>query len=377
MSVAGPRRLQELLEAVVAIGSELDLAETLRRITKVATELVDARYGALGVLDEAGERLSEFVTVGIDDAGRAAIGDLPEGHGILGVLIVDAKPLRLPDLAEHPDSHGFPPNHPEMHSFLGVPIRIGERVFGNLYLTEKQTEEVFTDVDEELVVGLAAAAAVAIENARLHARVTSAARSEDRERIARDLHDTVIQRLFATGLSLQGTIGLVGREPDTAVERIEAAIDELDETVKKIRTSIFALESTRRTHDAVRDRVLELCRDASGALGFEPRVTFDGPIDTIVGPDLAEDLVATLQESLSNVAKHARATTVRVLLQATDDAITLQVADDGDGPATEASAGGRGLLNMAGRAERHRGSFDFTAGQSGGAVSTWHIPLSD
>ncbi len=376
MSVAGPRRLQELLEAVVAIGSGLDLAETLRRITEVATELVDAKYGALGVLDEAGERLSEFVTVGIDDEGRSAIGDLPEGHGILGVLIVDAVPLRLPDLEEHPDSHGFPPNHPEMHSFLGVPIRIGDQVFGNLYLTEKQSEEVFTDVDEELVVGLAAAAAVAIDNARLHARVASHARSEDRERIARDLHDTVIQRLFATGLSLQGTIGLVERDPGTAIERIETAIDGLDETVKKIRTSIFALESTRRTHDAVRDRVLELCRDASGALGFEPRVTFDGPIDTAVDEALAEDLVATLQESLSNVAKHAKATSVRVLLQADGDTVTLQVTDDGAGPSADPSPAGRGLLNMAGRAERHRGSFMFAAAEDGGTVATWQVPLA-
>ena len=105
--------------------------------------------------------------MGIDEAGRAGIGNLPEGHGILGLLIVDAKPLRLPDLTEHPDSYGFPPNHPPMRSFLGVPIRVRDEVFGNLYLTDKTTAEVFTDVDEELVVGLAAAAGVAIENARL------------------------------------------------------------------------------------------------------------------------------------------------------------------------------------------------------------------
>ena len=166
--VAGPRSLRELLDAVLALGSDLDPPSMLRRIVEAAVGLVDARYGALGVLDDTGTRLAQFITVGIDDDTHRLIGDLPEGHGILGRLIVDAKPLRLPDLREHPDSFGFPPNHPPMRSFLGVPIRVRDEVFGNLYLTDKTTAEVFTDVDEELVVGLAAAAGIAIENARLH-----------------------------------------------------------------------------------------------------------------------------------------------------------------------------------------------------------------
>jgi transcriptional regulator with GAF, ATPase, and Fis domain len=202
---AGPRSLRRrLLDAVLTVGSDLDLPSMLERIVQAAVDLVDARYGALGVLDDTGARLSQFITVGVDAETRAAIGHLPEGHGILGLLVVDAKPLRLPDLREHPDSYGFPPHHPPMRSFLGVPILVRDEVFGNLYLTDKTSAEAFTDVDEELVVGLAAAAGVAIENARLHARVQELALLEDRERIARDLHDSVIQRLFATGLSLQG-----------------------------------------------------------------------------------------------------------------------------------------------------------------------------
>src|SRR5581483_6542396 len=128
-----------------------------------------------------------------------AIGELPRGHGILGLLIVDPVPIRLHDLREHADAFGFPARHPEMTSFLGVPIRVRDQVFGNLYLTNKRSEADFTDLDEELTVALAAAAGVAIENARLDARVRELALLEDRERIARDLHDTVIQRLFATG----------------------------------------------------------------------------------------------------------------------------------------------------------------------------------
>jgi len=150
--------LRQLLDAVLTISSDLDLPAMLNRIVRSATELVDARYGALGVLDPTGTRLAQFLTVGMDDEAFRSIGHLPEGLGILGVLIVDAKPLRLSDLREHTDSYGFPPNHPPMRSFLGVPIRVREEVFGNLYLTDKAGTEGFTDVDEELLVGLAAAA---------------------------------------------------------------------------------------------------------------------------------------------------------------------------------------------------------------------------
>jgi signal transduction histidine kinase len=373
MPVAGPKSLRQLLDAVVAVGSGLDLPTMLHRITELAVELVDARYGALGVLDETGTRLSQFITVGLDQQAREAIGRLPEGHGILGLLIVDAKPLRLPDLHEHPDSFGFPPNHPQMRSFLGVPITVGDRVFGNLYLTEKTTAEVFSDVDEELVVGLAAAAGVAIENARLHAKVAELALVEDRERIARDLHDTVIQRLFATGLSLQGTTPLIARDADAAVARIGAAVDDLDETVKHIRTAIFALESSRRDLHGLRDRVLALCREGTGALGFEPQVVFEGPVDSVVSDDAATDMLATLREALSNVARHARARRVRVAVTAGDDAVVLRVEDDGVG-ISEPRGRGHGLANMAARAELHDGSFDVAAGPSGGTTLEWRVP---
>ena len=304
--VAGPRSLRALLDAVLALGSDLDAPSMLRRIVEAAVGLVDARYGALGVLDDTGTRLAQFITVGLDDDTRRLIGDLPQGHGILGLLIVDARPLRLADLREHPNSFGFPDNHPPMRSFLGVPIRVRDEVFGNLYLTDKTTAEVFTDVDEELVVGLAAAAGVAIENARLHTRVQEFALVADRERIARDLHDTVIQRLFATGLSLQGTARLVGTDAAAAVARIDAAVDDLDLTVKHIRSAIFKLESTRASSGGLRDRVLALGREAAGALGFEPRCFFDGPVDCGVGGEVAAELLATLREALSNVARHAR-----------------------------------------------------------------------
>jgi GAF domain-containing protein len=167
----GARHLRQLLDAVVAIGSDLDLDRALQHIVESAAALVDARYGALGVLDETRTHLAAFLTVGIDIEARRAIGPDPKGLGLLGALIHDARALRVPRIGEHPLRAGFPPNHPPMTSFLGVPIICRGEVFGNLYLTDKTSAEAFTDLDEQLVTSLAAAAAVVIENARLHGRV--------------------------------------------------------------------------------------------------------------------------------------------------------------------------------------------------------------
>jgi signal transduction histidine kinase len=371
--VAGPRSLRQLLDSVLAISSDLDLPSMLERIIQSAVGLADATYGALGVLDDSRTRLAQFITVGIDAEAKRKIGNLPEGHGILGLLIVDAKPLRLPDLREHPDSFGFPPNHPPMRSFLGVPIRLRDEVFGNLYLTDKRSGEVFTDVDEELVVGLAAAAGVAIENARLHHRVNELALVEDRERIARDLHDTVIQRLFATGMSLQGAVRLVQADPPAAAGRIGQAVEELDVTVKHIRTAIFGLEQRRVADQGLRSRILGIAGEAAGSLGFEPRVMLDGPIDTGVDDLVAGELMAVLREALSNVARHARATRVDIEVLVDED-LRLRVIDDGLGPPDETSPRGNGLNNIAERAARLGGAVQLLANRPTGTVLEFRVP---
>jgi signal transduction histidine kinase len=167
-ATAPDHRLQALLDAGVAIASGLELDQILPRLVQSACDLTGARYGALGVLDETGNRLAQFITTGLGDAERAAIGDLPTGKGILGVLITDARPLRLTDLGSDPRSVGFPANHPPMRSFLGVPVIVGGRVFGNLYLTEKREGD-FTESDEGVAVMLAAQAGAAIQNAHLFA----------------------------------------------------------------------------------------------------------------------------------------------------------------------------------------------------------------
>ena len=369
--LAGPRQLRRLLDAVQSVGGELDLPTVLERIIIAAAELVDARYGALGVLDPTGTSLSEFITVGIDDDTRAAIGDEPLGLGILGHLIREPEPLRLSDLHDHPDSAGFPPNHPPMTSFLGVPIVVREQVFGNLYLCDRADGAPFSDIDEELTVALAAAAGVAIESARLHTRIADLALFEDRDRIARDLHDTVIQRLFAIGLGLQGSASLA---TDPVLQaRLESAIDELDTTVREIRFAIFQLHAPTLPGGSLRRSLLALIEESARTLGFEPDVRFDGAVDTAADGEFVEEISAVLREALSNVARHAGASHVDVSVSFDAGEITLRVVDDGAGPGAH-SSGGRGLENLTTRAVLLGGRCEFIAGAAGGSVLSWTAP---
>lgn len=369
--VADPRRLRHLLDAVVVVSSGLDLAAMLERIVESAAELVGARYAALGVLDETRSELCEFVTVGIDDAQRRAIGDLPRGHGILGLLIHEPSPLRLADLGAHPESGGFPPGHPAMTTFLGVPISIRGEVFGNLYLCDKDDGSEFSEVDEQLVVALAAAAGVAIENARLHARTRDVATMEDRDRIARDLHDRVIQRLFAVGLGLQGVERLT--DDPALTDRLDAAIDAIDETIKEIRATIFELSA----HDApgsTRSAIGRVVTEVLGPTAVEATVRYEGPVDTAVVGPLADHVVAVVREAVTNVAKHAGASAVSVVVATGDGAVTVDVVDDGVGIGPGA-APGRGLENLRSRAAERRGSCSIETVAGGGGHLRWTAPL--
>ena len=368
---AGPQQLRRLLDGVLTIGSDLDLYSVLNTIIATAAELVSAKYGALGVLDQSGTRLAEFITVGIDEELHAKIGHLPEGHGILGLLIVDPRPLRLPDLREHPERFGFPPNHPPMTSFLGVPIVVRGEVFGNLYLCDKTDGGSFTDVDQEMAVGLAAAAGIAIENARLHARVATLATLEDRERIARDLHDTVIQRLFAIGLSLQATLRIVS-DPSVS-DRLISAVDDLDVTVREVRAAIFELHTARLPGRSVRQELVQLCAESARALGFEPVIRFDGPIDSAIDDTLANELFAVVREGLTNVAKHARADNAHVTVEARAGALTVRITDDGKG-FTDIAGVGRGIDNLRARASRRGGTSSIDRADSSTEM-LWQVPL--
>jgi signal transduction histidine kinase len=529
-------RVHALLEAIVSIGSDLDLETMLRSIIEAATTLVDARYGALGVIGDDAS-LTQFITAGVTQEEIDALEHWPHGLGILGLLIKDPRPLRLADLSAHPESYGFPPNHPPMRRFLGVPIRVRDEVFGNLYLTEKANGEEFDDDDESVLTALATAAGVAIENGRLyqdarrrerwlqanaeistallsgtapgevldlvvrraremcdadlatvaladdaseelevsvadgryaeelrHVRVpldhalagdvyrtgtsrtlvdaeeeartsgisprvplgpalivplgvgasargvltvanvpghaafgdhvqrlleTFAAQAaitlelaerrrdaerlvvlEDRDRIAKDLHDTVIQRLFAIAMTLMSAIKITQKR-DVAV-RVQRAVDDLDDTIRQVRSTVFALQATGEDQPTLRSRLFGVIDGAAESLGFAPAMRLDGLLDTVVDDATGEHLIAVLREALSNAARHAHATRVDVSVVAGAD-LLLRVADDGVGiPATGRRSG---LANMASRAKSLGGEFDARPGQEGGTVLEWRVPL--
>lgn len=369
----GAEQLRRLLGAVVAVGSGLELSVVLERIVETAVELIGATYGALGVLDPSGTHLVDFVTVGLTDEQRERIGELPRGHGILGLLIVEPVAIRLPDLAQHPDSYGFPPGHPPMTSFLGVPLFVRGEIYGNLYLTDKADGEEFTEVDEEMASGLAKAAAIAIDNARLHERARDLDLIRDRERIARDLHDTVIQRLFATGLSLQAATRLID-QPDIRA-RVETAVDDLDETVREIRTSIFDLQRADVVERGPRRALLRLGEELTEAIGKPPSFRFDGPIDTVLGPEEARHLLAVVREALSNVAHHAPSSKAMVAVTIAAGWLEVVVTDSGPGPGPARSSG-RGLANLASRAEELGGTSLLEGAPGGGSRLHWRVPLA-
>jgi signal transduction histidine kinase len=526
-------RLRALLDAVVSVGSDLDLRATLQRIVVSACRLVGARYGALGVVGPD-RTLVEFITHGMSPAEHAAIGHLPTGRGVLGLLIEDPRPVRVADITQHPQSYGFPKHHPPMHSFLGVPVRIRDHVYGNLYLAEKRGGSQFTDDDEQIVVALAAAAGVAIDNARLYSgaqrrqrwlaaaseisnllvgRVrrrealaliarrarevagadlvlvlvhddeaavltvevadgageeppdlggvvvpadhpllrealqarrqilvgdvneaapwptrlperpaivvplasvdsfhgllvvvgadsdaerddeltmlgTFAAQAalaferalaqeeremfvilEDRERIARDLHDVVIQRLFATGMQLQSAARLAGR-PEVS-DRINTAVDGLDATIRDIRSAIFELRTPMTA--ALRSEVREIVAVAAEQLGFRPTVELVGPLDSAVPTEMRADVLAVLREALSNVVRHAGGKAVEIRVQVQGDSLTITVGDDGRGIPDEAPRSG--LDNLGTRAARLGGTFEVRRRVPQGTLVEWSVPL--
>jgi signal transduction histidine kinase len=374
---------QRVLDAVVAVSSDLDLDQVLRRIVQAAMDLTGARYGALGVLDASGrERLAQFIPLGLSDDEVAAIDHWPHGEGLLGELIDRPEPIRVPEIADDVRSAGFPGGHPPMHTFLGVPVRVRDTVFGNLYLTDKAGGSPFSAQDEAAVTALAAAAGVAIENARLYGRAKQVGVLEDRDRIARDLHDVVIQRLFASAMSLMSVQPLVA-DP-TARTRIEETVTDLDETIRQIRSTIFALH-TAADPDApsIEDRLRAQAAAATTVLGFAPAVEVEvagegsGAGVSDGGPhlsaEIADQLVVVLGEALTNVARHAGASAVVVHLGVTAHEARLTVTDDGVG----IREGGRrsGLRNMAARASALAGGCTAVALPDGGTRLEWWAPL--
>ena len=363
----GVHRLPELIEAAAAVVGAGDLEQVLRSLVAEAKGATGARYAALGVIGEHGV-LTEFLHEGLTDEQTKRIGALPTGKGVLGTLVREKRTIRLDSIADHPDSYGFPPNHPPMRSFLGVPVAAGGRAFGNLYLTEK--EGGFTDDDVMLVEALSRIAGSAVTTARLQERLRSIAVGEDRERIARDLHDSVIQDLFAVGLALQGIAERV-TDP-TAASTIEESVDRLDVVVESLRAYIFQLRATG-DRGQLDDRLQELVSRMGSA--YPASVTLEIAVARLPTGQLEDEVVKCVSEALSNALRHSGGADVEVVVDADPDWCRIWVRDNGAGFDPASSTTGMGLANLAARAASVGGRIDVTSRPGEGTTVDVRLPI--
>ena len=371
------RALYALDRATRAIAGELDLDRVLQLIVDSVRELVGARYAALGTFDTAG-RIERFITSGMDAALRASIGPLPQGHGLLGTIIRDGATLRIPDIARHPESHGFPPNHPPMQSLLGVPIRVSGSVVGNFYLTDKEAAAEFGEDDQELVELFAGHAGIAIHNARLHQEVQALAIVGERLRISRDLHDGIIQSIYAVSLSLEEAVETLESDPAGASDRVDRAIDRLHTTISDIRTFIVGLGP--ETGADLAETLRSMTRELLTGSGVTLETDLDGAllVEQHLPPEAVHELVQIAREAMSNVARHSKATQADLRLQADGDHVTLTIADNGAGfdPDSRLGSGHFGLANLRDRAAALAGTLAIESDPATGTRIIVRLPLS-
>lgn len=348
--------LAALDAAVRGISGALDVDQVLQLIVDRVRGLADAEYAALGIVNEDGV-IQQFLTSGLDAERRQRIGALPRGHGLLGLLIRERASIRIPDIAGDPRRHGFPPNHPSMGSFLGVPITVRGHSVGNLYLTNKRGHAEFSAADQGLVERFAMHAGIAIEQARLAEQVRQLMVIEERERIGADLHDGVIQRIYGVNLSLDEVPELVATRPDEAAARVEQAIDALNATIGEIREFIFILRAPG-TETGLAPSLHALAAEVRLQTGLQVNVAIEDV------PPIAEErireVLSIVREALSNAARHAAATHAELSVRREVGRIRVEIADDGIGFEVEASRaeGHHGLVNMVRRADRLGGTLE-------------------
>jgi len=363
--------LRDLVEAAASVAGQVELSALLRSTVRTGMELTGAKYGALGVLGEHGA-LMDFVHIGMEEGVSREIGHLPRGTGVLGIMSRTGETVRLNDINQHQDAFGFPEHHPPMCTFLGVPVRVGDRVFGNLYLTDK--DDGFTEDDEVIVEFLAVTAGAAVSTLRMQERLRRTALLEDRERIARDLHDSIIQDLFAVGLGLQASSGALADDPSAVAGQLDTAIDKLDETIVSLRRYIFELRPPVWARPSLRSELSRLLEELSAthqvAVGFE----FDCPPD-IPEPPISDSLSAVIKEAVNNALRHAKPSTVDVRVVCHGDVVRASISDDGIGFDTSGESEGLGLNNMAERVEESMGSLFIDSVPGRGTVVHIAFPL--
>ncbi len=377
--------LEALREASLGLTTELELAKVLQRVVDLSRNLVYARYGALAVLAPDGETIAQFYTAGMTAEQRAAMSAPPAGHGLLGIMAREGAAVRIDDVAGDVRAAGFPVAHPPMRTLVGVPIISKGKIFGNLYLADKRVEletggvthALFTTEDQELLEMFAGQAAIAIENAQLYKDNQQLAVLRERERIGMDLHDGVIQSIYAIGLMLDDARHRLHAEPDQARGTIKAAMQGLDTVIKDIRNYIQDLRPQRFQGRNVKQGLEDLAQELRTDTLFTVHLEVDSQAAATCTARQADEFLHIAQEALTNIRKHANANTIVMRFVFADGLLQLTIQDDGAGidPARARNGKGNGLRNMRERARSLRGEFRADSSPGHGAQITVSAPI--
>jgi signal transduction histidine kinase len=368
--------LTAMSDAVRAIAGERAVEPVLQRIVAVSRELAGARYAALGIPDGQG-KFAQFITAGMSEELIAAMGPLPRTHGLLGAMLDTDRPYRTEDIKRDPRFRGWWPSaHPQMASFLGVPIRARDRVLGALYLTDKEDAPGFTEGDERLIEMLAAHAAIAIENARLYERGRELSFIEERNRLARDLHDSVVQKLFGVVLAAQSAATLFDRDPDAARAQVEKLQELTQDAIQELRSLIFQLRPPAVESDglaAALEKQVQVLRRV-----HRQEIDLEVTGEPRLRPRIDDEVFRIAQEALHNAVKHAAARRLDLHLEEGDRRLVLTVRDDGVGfdPGATAHRSRRlGLTSMEERATALGGTLSIDSAPGKGTTIELEVPL--
>jgi signal transduction histidine kinase len=374
MSECDREELREVSAAVLAVTSHLTVREVLQTIVTSARRLLDARYAALGVPDSNGS-FAEFLADGISDEQWRAIGPVPRQHGLLGVMLRDPNPVRLADVRSHPRFGWWPAAHPILTDFLGMPIVDGDEILGSLFLANKQAPGGFTAADEELLRLLAGHAAIALVNARLYERSRELSIVEERNRIARELHDAVTQKLFSLRLTADAAAALVPRDPARAAEELDTVRRLAAEATAELRAIVVGLRPADLDGDGL-DVALRKQADLLDRV-HRPAVTFSGDPVSRLTAAREEAVYRIAQEALHNALRHGAPAKVAVTLRTENHSLVLEVADDGRGFDPAEPSRRLGLASMRERARAAGGRLDVVSTPGAGTRVRLEVPTNE
>ena len=365
-----------MTDAVVGIAGDLSLDTVLERLVHAARDLVDARYAALGTPDDDGG-FDRFITAGMTDDEIEAMGPLPRTHGLLGAMLTDPQPYRTDDITRDPRFRGWwPSTHPLMRSFLGVPIVFKGDVIGAFYVTDKTTGRSFTAADEEMVGLLAAHAAVLMEHARSFQESRELSVLDERNRLARDLHDAMTQTLFSLRLTLETAASTLADDPAAAAGHIHQASALVEATFRELRTLIFELRPPALDADGLGETIRKHLDVVGRAHDLVVRVTTT--CDRRLPAEVEGVIYRIVQEAVTNVVRHAEATTIDVQLAVDDHVATVTIADDGigfDPDARTIRARHLGLTSMRERAAAVGGTCTIESSPGAGTTVRVEVPV--